>query len=81
MYFVVSILTETHDYNIALIDNQEKIDQIVSNIDATYKQVKENEISPNTDYLFKDVKQSNLQKTIERLEKMESLTNVFIPRL
>ena len=81
LYFVVSILTETHDYNIALIDNQEKIDQIVSNIDATYKQVKENEISPNTDYLFKDVKQSNLQKTIERLEKMESLTNVFIPRL
>jgi len=81
LYFVVSILTETHEYNIALIDNQEKIDEIVNNIDATYKQVKENEVSPNTDYLFKDVKQSNLQKTIERLEKMETLTNVFVPRL
>lgn len=81
LYFVVSILTEVHDYTINIIENQEKVDEIVLNVDIIYKQVKENEVSPNTDYLFKDVKQTNLEKTIERLEKMESLTNVFVPRL
>jgi hypothetical protein len=81
LYFAISILTEINDFTINIIDNQEKVDDIIDNIDIIYKQVKENEISPNTDYLFKDIKQSNLEKTIERLEKMELLTNVFVPRL
>lgn len=81
LYFVVSLLTETCDCTINIIEDSDKITSIVTNIDAIYKQVKINEVSPNTDYLFKDVKQSNLEKTIEKLETMESLTNVFIPRL
>lgn len=81
LYFVVSLLTEIHDYSITMIEDSDKITSIVDNIDTIYKQVKTNEVSPNTDYLFKDVKQTNLEKTIERLETMENMTNKFIPRL
>jgi len=81
LYFIVSLLTEEHNYNINIIENSEKINNTVNNVNSIYKQVKANEISPNTDYLFQNVKQSNLEKTIERLEKMESLNNTFIPRL
>jgi len=81
LYFVVSLLTEKYDFTINMIDDSEKVLCVADNIDTIYKQVKMKEVSPNTDYLFKDVKQTNLEKTIEKLETMESLTNVFVPRL
>jgi hypothetical protein len=75
LYFVISLLTETHDYSIHLMDDPEKIKGVVNNIHTLYKQVKQNEVSPEV----KDTKQTNLTKTIERLEKMNSLN--FIPRI
>ena len=83
MYFAVSLLTEPINLNeeIAKQESKEKISNIIKNIDLIYKQIKKNEKSSNTDYLFTDVKKSNLEKTIEKLDKINSFGHVFLPRI
>jgi hypothetical protein len=83
LYFVVSLLCEniSVDEEIIRKSQQEIVSNVLSKIDMVYKQIKKNEVSPGTDYLFKDLKSSNLEKTIEKLEKMNSFGETFIPRL
>jgi len=83
MYFAVSLLTEPINVNIEIVkaETKEKISNITKKIDLIYKQIKKNEKSPNTDYLFKDVTKSNLEKTIEKLEKMNTFGENYVPRL
>jgi hypothetical protein len=83
LYFVISILCENviSTEEIMRPSQQEIVGNILKNIDLVYKQIKKNEISPGTDYLFKDVKSFNLEKTIEKLEKMNSFGETFVPRL
>lgn len=80
IFYCVALLTEHVDNSVKIINNSELIEQIKKKINVIYKQIKVNEITPNTDYLFNNSYNSgNLEKTIERLEKMNSLTNL-IPR-
>jgi hypothetical protein len=83
LYFVVSLLCEKVNLNEEIIREKQKeiISNVIKKIDQVYGQIKKNEESPGTDYLFKDVKSSNLEKTIQKLEKMNSFGETFIPRL
>ena len=83
LYFVVSLLCENVNTDDEIIRETQKetICNVIKNIDTIYKQVKKNEESPGTEYLFKDVKASNLEKTIEKLEKMNMFGDTFIPRI
>jgi len=83
LYFAVSILCEniTIEEEIIRKTQQDIVNNIINKIDLVYKQIKKNEESPNTEYLFKDVKSSNLEKTIEKLEKMNTFGETFIPRI
>jgi hypothetical protein len=79
IYFAIALITENYDKNIAMITNKKDIENIIKKIQFTYKDVKKNEEDPGTDYLFTSQAKSNLDKTVERLDKMNSI-NTFIPR-
>ena len=82
LYFVVSLLCENINIHEEIIKNENKtmVSNVVSKIDSIYSQIKKNEESPGTDYLFKNMKSENLEKTIEKLEKMNTFGETFIPR-
>lgn len=83
LYFAVSLLCENVHLEDEIIRDAQKetVSTIIKKIDTIYAQIKKNEIAPNTDYLFRDVKASNLEKTIEKLEKLSSFGETFIPRV
>ena len=75
IYFGISLLTEPVDFNINIISNKTELDAIIKKIGVVYKDVKKKEEAVKTDYLFNGiVERSNLDKTIERLEKMNTIT-------
>jgi hypothetical protein len=76
VYFAISLLCETVDYSVDLISDSKHVETVVTKVDEVYKDVKKNEIAPATEYLFHGVTpgtRSNLDKTIERLEKMNEV--------
>ena len=83
MYFVTSLLTEPVILDEEIVKESEKgkLALTIGKIDNIYKQVKQNEISPKMDYLFQNANKSNLEKTIDKLEKMNTFGESFIPRL
>ena len=83
MYFAISLLCENivNNEEIMRPSQQEVLSNILKKIDLVYKQIKKNEEAPGTEYLFKDVKAFNLEKTIEKLEKMNSFGESFVPRI
>jgi hypothetical protein len=83
LYFAISLLCENAVSNEEILRSgqQENVSNILKKIDLIYKQIKTHEVSPGTEYLFKDVKSSNLVNTIEKLEKMNTFGEMFIPRI
>lgn len=83
LYFACSVLCEkiNTDEEIIRKEQKDKINIIIKQIDLIYSQIKKNEESPETDYLFKDVKSRNLEKTIEKLDKLNTFGESFMPRL
>ena len=83
LYFAISLLCEDAINNDEIIrpSQQESVSNILKKSNLIYQQIKKNEESPGMDYLFKDAKSSNLDKTIEKLEKMNSFGESFIPRI
>jgi hypothetical protein len=73
IYYAISILTDPLDLTIEIIANKNELDAIIKKIGVVYKDVKKSEESLNVDYLYAGVERSNLDKTIERLEKMNAI--------
>ena len=75
IYCAISFLTENINFNLPIIENKQIIETVANKINIIYKDVKKNEISPQTDYLFNGVERSNLDKTVEKLDKLNMLMN------
>ena len=76
MYFAISLVTETYNTQVEIIDDKSLVDNIVKRIDLIYKEIKKNEIKPDTDYLFNGLEKSNREKTIEKLDMMNNLNTI-----
>ena len=79
IYFAVMTITDPIDWTVPIFNNQDVITNVKNRIHLIYKQIKKNEISPKTDYLFNNsfTGGKNIKNTIQRLEKMDSLMNVY----
>lgn len=76
IYNAIALLTEISNTNIDIVNDKNIVCNILKKIDIVYNDVKKNEISPQTDYLNHNVGKSNLDKTVERLEKMNKLSGL-----
>ena len=81
IYFCINLLTEPINSNIKIVNNVKAVENVTGKIDMIYKQIKKNEVKPATDYLFNNsiTKNNNLEKTIQKLDKLNTITG-FIPR-
>lgn len=72
IYFAIALLTETPNYNVAIIHNSSEIEAITKKINVIYKQIKKNEIAPEINYLYKNItpEKTSLEKSIEKLNRM-----------
>ena len=76
MYCAINFLTETVNLQMPLMENRNLIESIAGKINIIYREIKKNEVSPQTDYLYLNVTKSNIDKTIEKLEKMDDLAKI-----
>lgn len=77
IYFAISLLTDTVNLDVNIIENKNTVDNVTKKINLLYKEIKKNEKAPVVDYLFSGVERTNLDRTIERLEAMNSLNTIM----
>ena len=83
IYFAISLITDPVDLTIEMLNSSQKIqiEKVVKKINIVYKDVKKNEIEPddndpivgNDGNQIERKERTNLDKTIERLEKMNQI--------
>jgi len=75
LYFAVSLLTQPYAtrQDIILPDYKDKISNVVQKIDSVYREIKKNEVSPKMDYLFQGTGKSDLDRTIAKLDILNSI--------
>jgi len=77
LYVALQCIIEDLNYNIPIINNKDNIENIISKIDTIYKDIKKNEESPGTDYLFSNLKDKNIEKSLNKLNILNSVKNQF----
>jgi len=81
IYFVITLITSNIFIDENIIKNKEQITFVLSNIDKLYIQIKNNEVKHNDENIVSKNKISkNMEKTIFNLNKMNSFTEIYIPR-
>lgn len=81
LYLAVGLLIENVPTNIDIVGDKNVLQNVVSQINQIYKQIKKNEESPKTDYLFSNLDDEHKQNTeisIQKLELMDRLLNTNI---
>jgi len=86
LYFAVELVTENVPTHIDILDSGEKtiVDNVVKKINFIYKNIKKNEKKSHSDYLLMNLpseKRSNAEKTLEKLGKMDTISESIIPRI
>jgi hypothetical protein len=78
IYFAVSLLTQPYSEKLDIIipEYKDKITSIVQKVNAVYAEIKKNEIAPKTNYLFHNTAKADLDKTIAKLEMLNSMNTV-----
>ena len=80
LYFATSLIVDYYNINIKIINNEKLIENIKKNINQIYKQIKKHEVGSGTNYLFNNsFNGGNLEKTISKLNKLDSLMGM-VPR-
>jgi len=83
LYLSISILCEEFILEKEIIRHSQiqLLKNILDKVDLIYFQIKKNEENSGTGYLFMDLhKSKNLENTIQKLEKMNTFGETFIPR-
>jgi len=83
LYAATSILTETFECQKEIIKDESKgkIKSVCSNINHVYKQIKEKEQAQMEEYRAIDAKQSSLEKSIDKLDKINIFNTTYVPRV
>ena len=73
IYYCFSLLIDNFNLDILITTKSDEINAIVQKIDTVYKDIKKNEQTPKTDYLFTNLKKTSAEKSIEKIEIINSL--------
>jgi NAD-specific glutamate dehydrogenase len=79
IYFAVSLLTQpySNQQDIIIPEYKDKISNVVQKVNAVYREIKKNEIAPKTNYLFHNTAKADLDKTIAKLDMLNSMNTVI----
>lgn len=82
MYYAISLLTENVSMDTAILPDKETLQNVCSQINMVYKQIKKNEEAPKTEYLFRGFdKKKALEKSMKQMELLGQIDQRSIPTM